>query len=141
MQDSGAPTRSKQEVFRSMVLGVLLYAVILGFFNDYTNIFSASSYSTTFAVAVVMQLLTYATFVAKDRIVYRFRRAESTNRIVLALSLWLLMFLSKFVFLGVIDLIFSQEVEISGFVGLIAIITSLTIAQSLVELADKKLAD
>ena len=141
MQDSGAPTRSKQEVFRNMVLGVLLYAVILGFFNDYTNIFSASSYSTTFSVAVVMQLLTYATFVAKDRIVYRFRRAESTNRIVLALSLWLLMFLSKFVFLGVIDLIFSQEVEISGFFGLIAIIASLTIAQGLVELADKKLAD
>ena len=140
MQDSGAPTRSKQEVFRSMVLGVLLYAVILGFFNDYTNIFSASSYSTTFAVAVVMQLLTYATFVAKDRIVYRFKRAESTSRIGIALSVWLLMFLSKFVFLGVIDLIFSQEVEISGFVGLIAIITSLTIAQSLVELADKKLA-
>jgi len=32
-------------------------------------------------------------------------------------------------------------VEISGFFGLIAIIASLTIAQSLVELADKKLAD
>jgi len=124
-----------------MVLGVLLYSVVLAFFNDYTNIFSASSYSTTFAVAVVMQLLTYATFVAKDRIVYRFRRAESTSRIGIALSVWLLMFLSKFVFLGAIDLIFSQEVEISGFFGLIAIIASLTIAQSLVELADKKLAD
>ena len=123
------------------MLGVLLYSVVLGFFNDYTSIFSASSYSTTFAVAIVMQCLTYATFVAKDRIVYRFKRAESTSRIGIALSVWLLMFLSKFVFLGVIDLIFSQEVEISGFVGLIAIITSLTIAQSLVELADKKLAD
>ena len=123
------------------MLGVLLYSVVLAFFNDYTNIFSVSSYSTTFAVAVVMQLLTYASFVAKDRIVYRFKRAESTNRIGIALSVWLLMFLSKFVFLGVIDLIFSQEVEISGFFGLIAIIASLTIAQSLVERADKKLAD
>jgi hypothetical protein len=141
MQESGTPTRSKQEVFRSMVLGILLYSVVLGFFNDYTNIFSATSYSTTFAVAVVMQLLTYATFVAKDRIVFRFKRAESTNRVGLALSVWLLMFLSKFVFLGVIDLIFSQEVEISGFLGLIAIIAALTSAQSLVELADRKLAD
>ena len=124
-----------------MLLGVLLYSVVLAFFNDYTNIFSVSSYSTTFAVAVVMQLLTYATFFAKDRIVYGFKRAESTNRIGLALSIWLLMFLSKFVFLGAIELIFSQEVEISGFFGLIAIIASLTIAQSLVELVDKKLAD
>ena len=123
------------------MLGVLLYSVVLAFFNDYTNIFSVSSYSTTFEVAVVMQLLTYAMFVAKDRIVYGFKRAESTSRIGMALSVWLLMFLSKFVFLGVIDLIFSQEVEISGFFGLIAIIASLTIAQSLVERADKKLAD
>ena len=140
MSDSGTPTTSKQEVFRSMVLGVLLYSVVLAFFNDYTNIFSASSYSTTFAVAVVMQLLTYATFVAKDRIVHRLRRRGSTSVVALAFSVWLLMFLSKFVFLGAIDRIFSQEVEISGFFGLILIIASLTIVQTLVELADKKLA-
>ena len=123
-----------------MVLGVLLYSVVLGFFNDYTNIFSASSYSTTFGVAVVMQVLTHATFVAKDRIVHRLRRRESTRMITIAISVWLLMFLSKFVFLGVIKLVFSQEVEISGFFGLILIIASLTMAQTLVELADKKMA-
>lgn len=140
MPDSDGSTTSKQQIFRSMVLGVLLYSVVLGFFNDYTNIFSASSYSTTFGVAVVMQLLTYATFVAKDRIVRRLKQKGSTSKIAVAFSVWLLMFLSKFVFLGAIDLIFAQEVEISGFVGLILIIASLTIAQTLVELADKKLA-
>ncbi|MEQ1787298.1 MAG: hypothetical protein ABL966_09610 [Acidimicrobiales bacterium] len=124
-----------------MLLGVLLYSVVLAFFNDYTDIFSVRSYSTTFAVAVVMQLLTYATFVAKDRIVHRFRRSESVNKLALAFSIWLLMFLSKFVFLGVIELIFSKEVRISGFFGLMAIIASLTIAQTLVEVVDKRLAD
>jgi hypothetical protein len=51
------------------------------------------------------------------------------------------MFLSKFVFLGVIGFIFRDAVHISGFVGLMVIIVTMTIAQKLVDLADERLAD
>ena len=50
------------------------------------------------------------------------------------------MFLSKFVFLGAIDIIFSDAVEISGFVGLLLIIICMTAAQALIEWIDGKLA-
>lgn len=131
----------KQEIFTEMVLGVLLYSVVLGFFNDYTDILSTSSYSVTFAVAVVMQILTYVTFMFKDVTVRWLKQKDNPRKITLGFSIWLIMFLSKFIFLGVIDFIFGQQVEISGFVGLLAIIVCLTIAQKTVEFIYIILAD
>ncbi len=130
----------KQELFRSMTLGVLLYSVVLGFFNDYTDILDTGSYSTTFAVAVVLQLLTFVTFEFKRRVVTAFRSKDKTSKVALALSVWLIMFVSKFVFLAVIDVIFGNNVSVSGFVGLLLIIACLTLTQNLVERIDKSLA-
>ena len=56
-------------------------------------------------------------------------------------GVWLILFFSKFVFLAVIDVLFGENVEISGFVGLLLIIISLTVAQKLAEVAYNKLAD
>lgn len=131
----------KQEMFKEMVLGVLLYSVVLGFFNDYTDILTTGSYSVTFAVAIVMQILTFLTLKLKDYTVRWFKQKENSRKVALGFSIWLIMFLSKFVFLGVIDVIFGEQVEISGFVGLLAIIICLTIAQNAVEYLYKKLGD
>jgi hypothetical protein len=125
-----------------MVLGTLIYSVVLGFFNDYTSILQTTSYSTTFAVAVVMQILTYATFLLKDKTVAWFKReGAGRNKAAMLFSIWLIMFLSKFVFLGAISVIFREQVEISGFVGLLLIIVCMTLAQTLIELADRKLGN
>lgn len=55
------------------MFGTLIYAAVLGFFEDYTNIIATWSYSVTFMVAVVMQLLTMATFALKKRVAQYFR--------------------------------------------------------------------
>ena len=141
MKNIETKRNKKQEVFREMVLGTLLYTVVLGFFNDYTKILSTGSYSTTFAVAMVMQFLTYGTFMIKDSVAQRFRQGENPNNLGLILSVWLVLFISKFVFLAVIDTIFGQNVEISGFVGLLVIIACLTVAQKSVELLYTRLGD
>ena len=66
MTDVQTAPHARQRLFRSMILGTLIYSVVLGLFNDYTSILHTRSYSTTFAVAVVMQILTYGTFFLKD---------------------------------------------------------------------------
>ena len=133
---------NKQEIFRNMVVGILLYSVVLGFFNDYTNILHTGTYSVTFALAIVMQILTYLTFMTKDRVIGWFNRVDkSKNKIWLIFSVWLVIFLSKFVFLWVIEYIFRGTVEISGFFGLLIIVVILTIAQKLLELTYNKLED
>lgn len=133
--------RSRQAIFREMILGILLYSVVLGFFNDYTEILYTGTYSTTFAAAIVLQLLTFATFLLKDKVVARFTSKEQVNKVGMLFSVWLIVFFSKFVFLWVIDIIFGDQVEISGFVRLLVIIVVLTLAQKAVEYIDKKLAD
>jgi hypothetical protein len=133
---------SRQRLFRAMFVGVLLYSVVLGFFNDYTDILHTGSYSVTFSVAIVMQILTYLTFAAKDQVVRFFRRRGGPqHKVGIAFGVWLVMFLSKFVFLAAIAVVFRGEVEISGFFGLLLIIACMTIAQKLVDLAYNRLGD
>jgi hypothetical protein len=132
----------KQQLFRDMFVGILLYTVVLGFFNDYTTILHTGTYSVTFAVAVVMQLLTYLTLVFKDWVKSLFPKERQTKHTIgLGFSIWLIMFFSKFIFLGVISLVFGDEVEISGFFGLLLIVACLMLAQKLTELIYQKLGD
>ncbi len=132
---------NKQAIFRELVLGTLVYSVVLGFFNDYTDIISTRSYSTTFLVALVLQLLTFVTLRFKDRVKGWFaRRAGRLYRFGFAFTVWLIMFLSKFVFLEVLYLFFNDSLEISGFLGILAIIVTMMIVEGLLQAADRRLA-
>jgi hypothetical protein len=123
-----------------MLLGTLLYSVVIGFFNDYTDIMHTGTYSTTFMLAIVMQLLTFATFWVKDIVAKQIKALNRPRgKILLGFGVWLVIFLSKFVFLWAISLIFRDSVQISGFVGLLLIIVLMTAVQKLVELIDTKL--
>jgi hypothetical protein len=129
-------------MFLSIVVGILLYSVVLGFFNDYSSILQTSSYSVTFSLAIVMQLLTYLTFELKNKIQAFFSsRDKKVDKLAMAFFVWLTLFLSKFVFLWVISFVFRQEVYISGFVGLFIIIIVLTAIQGLFDFAYSNLAD
>lgn len=142
MHSHKATLSQKQLVFREMVFGTLVYAVVLGFFADYTSILETKSYSTTFLVAIVMQLLTYLTLLVKQRVVTQFSSSSGImNKTGLVVGVWLVLFLSKFVFLAVIDVLFGENVQISGFVGLLAIIVTMTIAKELIDYIFAKLAD
>lgn len=137
-----AHLNSKQLVYREMVLGTLVYSVVLGFFNDYTNVLDIESYSTTFLVAFVMQVLTYLTLRLKKNVSSYFKsRTGILNKSTHFLSVWLILFLSKIVFLAVIDFIFRQAVQISGFVGLLIIIIVMTAAKESTDYMFNRLAD
>lgn len=132
---------SRQQLFLDMFVGTLIYAAVLGFFNDYTDILSTSSYSVTFALAFVMQILTFLTFRLKDVVAGWFKgRPGKAAKVGLVFGVWFVMFSSKFVFLAVIELIFNQDVVINGFVGLLIVIISMTVVQKLADLVYKKLA-
>lgn len=141
MAETGNTQRPRQQAFREMVLGTLVYAVVLGFFEDYTEILSTWSYTTTFLVAIVLQLLTYATLWLKSLVVRHFRGKEGRKSFALmAFVVWLIMFSSKFVFLGVIELVFGSSVDITGFIGLMFIIVTMTIVKKAIDIAYARLA-
>lgn len=132
---------SKQLLFQEMVFGTLVYAIVLGFFEEYTTILDTWSYSVTFLTAVVMQILTSLTFWLKSLVVKRYKGREGKKYLaMMILGVWLILFLSKFVFLAVIDYVFGDSVTISGFVGLILIIITMTAATKGIEAIYRRLA-
>lgn len=133
---------NNQILFKEMVLGTLIYSVVLGFFDDYTNVFSAKSFSTVFLAGLVMQILTYLTFMLKDVVVNHYKTKDNSgSKFGMYFGVWLIMFLSKFVFLWVIDMAFGSNITISGFVGLLAIIVCVTVLNKLADYTFLSLAD
>lgn len=133
---------NKQLLFREIVFGTLVYSVVLGFFNDYTDMLSTKSYSATFLVAIVLQLLTVATLKLKQKAAAPFKQKQGKQyKALTVFVVWLILFFSKFVFLAVIDVLFGQAVEISGFVSLLVIIITMTICKQLIDYIFNKLAD
>jgi hypothetical protein len=127
---------TRQLVFKELFIGTLIYVVVLGLFDDLTSIVDADRFGTILLTSVVLEVLTFLVLRAKDAIVAWLRdRPGPGYRVLLVFCLWLVMFLSKFVFLGVIDLFFSDDIYIRGFFGILAVVVSVTLLAKLSDLA------
>lgn len=128
-----------QKMFNDIVVGTLIYSSVLGFMNDYTNLLSIPSYSTTFLAAFVLQLLIYPTFRFKEKVVeFWNNKLTKYKKIGILLSVWAIMFFSKFIFLEILDIIFGNNFNINGFISLLLIIILGTIFLKLFQLISSK---
>jgi hypothetical protein len=133
MNEPGAFT-ARQLLFKELFVGTLIYAVVLGFFDDYTSIVEARSFSYVFMAAIVLEVLTCGAFAVKDAIVKSLRHRESrASTVVMALGVWLVMFVSKFVFIWAIDLVCGENVNINGFFGIFVIALVVTVMHRLAD--------
>jgi hypothetical protein len=130
----------RQQIFRDMLIGTLLYSVVIGFYNDYTTILHTRSYSVTFALALVLQLLTFATLWFKKAIVSRSKLITGKmGTAVLIFGVWLVMFLSKFVFLWVIGIVFKESVQLEGFVNILIVVATMLLVQKIIDYIDTRI--
>ena len=120
----------KQILFKELFVGTLIYASTLGFFNDYTNLVQAKSFSFIFLSGLTMQILTSLIFVLKKQIV---KALKPNNKILMVFSVWLVMFFSKFVFIWVIAIAFGSNVNISGFFTILALVATSTILHKIAD--------
>lgn len=133
---------NKQLLFKELVIGTLIYAVVLGFFNDYTSVVTAKSFSTIFFASIVLELLTMGAFALKGKVVTSLRAREGAGyKVAMLFSVWLIMFLSKFVFVWAVDLIFGNDITIYGFFGILAVVVCVTVVHKLADMIFIKLGD
>jgi len=131
-----------QLAFQELFISTFIYATVLGFFNDYTTIVEAKSFSTIFFASIVLEVLTFLTFKLKERIVVWLKQKNGAVFTALRFfCVWLIMFLSKFVFVYIIDLIFGNYISIHGFFGILAVVLSVTIIHRLAYLLFWRLGD
>lgn len=132
----------RQLLFKEMFVGTLIYVVVLGFFNDYTKLVYAKSFSSIFFTAILLEVLTYAVTRLEKYVIAWFNRREgkayATFKIILA---WLILFVSKFIFIWIIDLLFSEKVYVKGFVGILLVVVSVTVLHKLADYIFVKLGD
>lgn len=131
---------SKQLLFKELFVGTLIYAVVLGFFNDYTSVVYAKSFSTIFLAAIVLEILTYLTLLLKGWVMSQLKGKQGAGyRTLMFFSVWLVLFLSKFVFIWAIDITFGDTMNINGFFGVLWIALSVTVAHKLADKTFKSL--
>ncbi len=107
VKSANSHTTPAQRAFQELFVGTLIYAVVLGFFNDYTHIVEARSFSTIFFASVVLEILTYYVFQIKKWILIKLKHKQQIRyKIIKFFAIWLIMFVSKFVFVWTIDLVF-----------------------------------
>ena len=141
---SAEPTRfnRKQIIYKDFVLGTLIWACVLGFFNDYSDIVYAKSFSYLFLAAAVLAILVMLTLIAKKRVLSNFSKQNTLRDNVPAIfGTWLILFLSKFVFIGVIDLLFAGTVTVYGFLNIAIVVVIATVVQRLAEYIFIQLSD
>lgn len=133
---------SKQMLFKEVFIGTLIYAVVLGFFNDYTSIVYAKSFSTIFLAAIVLEILTCLAFKLKGTAVGWLKgRQGAAYRVLMFFCVWLVMFLSKFVFIWAIDSVFGNDINIHGFFGILLVVLCVTIIHTMADKTFIKLGD
>lgn len=113
----------RQLAFQELFIGTLIYVTVLGFFNDCTSIVVAKSFSTIFYASIVLEVLSYLTFRLKGRIVRWLKSRNGKQYFILSsLSTWLVMFIAKFVYVWVLDVIFNEYIDIRGFFGILLVV-------------------
>ena len=132
MVDKTKKLSSKQLLFQEIFIGTLVYITVLGFFNDYTGVVYAKSFSTIFFASVVLEILTYLAFQAKSLIITWLKdRTGSLYRLLMFFCVWLVMLWSKFIFIWVLDWVFGNYITITGFFGILLIVLCVTVIHKL----------
>lgn len=117
----------RQLAFQELFIGSLIYVAVLGFFNDYTDIVYAKSFSTIILASIVLEILTYLAFLLKGKVIAWLKnRRGSSAKILMFFSVWLIMFVSKFVFIWVLDIFFGSYIRVKGFFGILLIVLTVT---------------
>lgn len=134
------PFTSAQLAYQELFIGTLIYVAVLGLFNDYTSIVSAKSFSTIIYASIVLEILTYFAFKLKSTIIAQLKNREGAiYKVLMFFSVWLIMFLSKFVFIWALDLVFGNYIAINGFFGILLVVLSVTIVHKFAYLIFHKL--
>ena len=121
-----------QHVFADWMTAVLVYTIILNLFVEYFDAFVIDSFTISVLTAIVLKALLVIILRFEHRVAAYFKAREgSFYRVLGIVSTVSILFLSKFVVLEVIDIIFRDHVEIYGFIPLVVLIITLLVAEQI----------
>lgn len=123
---------SRQRTFASYAIDVLIYLVVLNLFVEYSDAIVIDSFTISIFTAFVLKILLDIVLAAEHRVSDFFAQREGqVAKVLRIVSVWLILFLSKFLILEVIDIIFGEHVELGGFLDVIVLVIAMMVVREL----------
>lgn len=132
---AAAPTvvTAAQRHFVSWAVDILIGVVVLNLFIEYFPDVIAESFLLSMLTAVLLKVMLAVIGRLEHRVsAYFKRRSGAAARILRVLAVWAILFVSKFVILEAVALIFRGSVQLGGFLEIVALIIALMVAEGLV---------
>ena len=105
---------------------VLVYVVVLNLFVEFAESVIIDSFVISIFTAVVLKILLDLIVASEHAVGAFFARMEHPAAKLLRLSaMWVILFLSKFVILEVVDIVFGEHVELGGFLMIVGLVLAL----------------
>lgn len=115
-----------QRRFVRWTAAVLTDIVVLNLYVEYVHGIVIDSFTISVGAAILIRILLQLTLGAEHRIAAYFgQRSGPGTRLGRVLGAWLVLFLSKFVILEAIDIVFSDRVDLGGLAWVIALSVTL----------------
>ncbi len=141
-----APPSNRQKLFVRYTLAILIDLVVLGLFNQFWGRVHIEAFSVALMAAALMQLLLQATFKVEHYVSDYFKaKSGAAAKGAYFVSVWFILFVSKFIMLGAIELAFSGQIHFDGrfhgAVPFIAVVAVMITAEELVVRIYRRLGD
>lgn len=119
-----------QRRFASFMTDVLIYTVVLNLFVEHVDAIVIDSFGISILTAVLLKILLDLITGIEHRVANYFKQRSGTlNKVLGYVSVFLILSLSKFVILEVVDLVFGDHVELGHFVEIVALIVAMIAAR------------
>ena len=115
LSEASTTLNRRQHLFMRYFTAVLVDLVVLNLFDEYWDRVHIESFTISLLTAIVLQVLLQATLKVEHRIALYFRtRPGPYSKILRILASWFVLFASKFIILGILDLAFGDLVLFAG---------------------------
>ena len=129
-----------QAQFISWVSDVLLDIVILNLFVEYVHTIVIDSFAISVLTALLMKLAIDAVKGLERRVAGYFRTKEGLVWRALGLiSVFSILFLSKFVILELVNIVFGDHVQLRHFIEIVSIILTMLVGSAVLRLVFRQL--
>lgn len=124
----------RQRLIMRYTFGVLIDLVVLNLFAEFWDSVTVASFSWSLLAAILLQFLLKGTIYLEHKVAMYFSsRSGAFMKFMRYFGAWLILFLSKFVFLEVIVLVFGDKVRFEGMwhgvVPLIFVVLAMVVAE------------
>lgn len=121
-----------QRRFASWVTDVLVYIVVLNLFVEFSDAVVIDSFWISILTSVLLKAMLDAIIAVEHRVSGFFGRHDGAAwRIAGIVSAWSILFLSKFIILEAVDIVFGEHVELGKLLDVILLVVALMVTRAL----------